>query len=269
MTIGFLTPYKHLPRFTKFVESKYKCVDLKDSIQKVDIIFSAPNYDNCTVTEDLVNQCNARYIVSPSTGTNHIYVKSIPTIDIKNDPVLDTIPSTAEHNIYLILSLIRNANPVLQLADLSLGILGYGRLGKMLDSKCFFLFNDILHMDIHDYDNEFFTDTDVLSINIDLREENVNFINEEFINKFNKNIFIVNTSRGEVVNEEDVLKLIESGKVLGYATDVVKEEYNDLETPLKLANQSNTLIITPHVGGIAIGAQESAYRRSIEKLKEL
>ena len=100
MTIGFLTPYKHLPRFTKFVESKYKCVDLKDSIQKVDIIFSAPNYENCTVTEDLVNQCNARYIVSPSTGTNHIYVKSIPTIDIKNDPVLDTIPSTAEHNIY-------------------------------------------------------------------------------------------------------------------------------------------------------------------------
>lgn len=269
MKIGFLTPYKHLPDFSEFVENKFTCIDLRKNIEKVDVIFSAPNYPNCSVDENIVSKCNAKFIVSPSTGTNHISVNSIPVIDIKNDKVLDTIPSTAEHNIYLILSLIRNATPVQQLSDLDLGILGYGRLGKMLDSKCYYLFNDVLLKDINMEDDGFFSDTDVLSINIDLKKENINFINKEFINKFNKNIFIVNTSRGEVVNEEDILELIDSGKVLGYATDVIKEEYTNINTPLKNIENSNKIIITPHVGGVALGAQESAYKRSIEKLLEL
>lgn len=268
MTIGFLTPYNHLPIFTKFVESEYRCVNLNKDPQHVDFIFSAPNYSNCIVSDTEVLKFTPTAIISPSTGTNHITTTLVPVIDIKNDEVLEHIPSTAEHNLYLILSLIRTASPIQQLGDLTLGILGYGRLGKMLHSKCAKLFKSIEYKDINEQTPNFYTDTDILSLNIDLTEDNLNIIDSKFLSKFNKELFIVNTSRGEIVNEEELIIEIKNNKVLGYATDVIKEENSNINTPLKEHSKASNIFITPHIGGTAIGAQELAYKRTVIKAQE-
>ena len=86
-------------------------------------------------------------------------------------------------------------------------------------------------------------------------------------NKFRKNIYIVNTSRGEVVDEEDIVKAIVNNRVLGYATDVIKEEHTPIYTILK-DNNDKRILRTPHIGGTAIEAQEKAYKRVIEKTNE-
>ena len=57
-------------------------------------------------------------------------------ISIKNDKILDTITSTAEHNIFLILAITRQVGKIQELSKMTLGILGYGRLGKLIYNIC-------------------------------------------------------------------------------------------------------------------------------------
>jgi|TARA_B110000240_G_scaffold174738_1_gene201424 lactate dehydrogenase-like 2-hydroxyacid dehydrogenase len=270
--IAFLTPYKHLPNFKKIVESKYECLDLsnlseleqKNNIHNSDYLFSAPNYQKFEITDDFIKDTPITMIISPSTGTNHINV-SIPTISIKNDKVLENIWSTAEHNLYLMLTLPRNIGNIVELHEKTLGILGYGRLGKMIEHICKPIFKNIYTSDIDYTDNKFFNETDFLSINVDLRDENIGMVNSNYISKFKKEIYIINTSRGELVNELDISTLINEDKIKGYATDVIQNEHSIQNSSL-LLTQSNKIIITPHVGGTALESQEKAYSRVIKKI---
>jgi|TARA_B110000977_G_scaffold170487_1_gene221257 lactate dehydrogenase-like 2-hydroxyacid dehydrogenase len=270
--IAFLTPYKHLPNFKKNVESKYKCSDLSDlteleqkySIQTSDYLFSAPNYQKFQITDDFIKNTKISMVVSPSTGTNHIDV-SIPVISIKNDKVLENIWSTAEHNLYLMLSLPRNTENIVELHEKTLGILGYGRLGKMIEHICKPIFKNVYTSDINYTDSQFFNETDFLSINVDLRDENIGMVDSKYISKFQKEIYIVNTSRGEIINELDILTLIDEDKIKGYATDVIQNEHS-VKTSILLSIKNNKIIITPHVGGTALESQEKAYTRVIEKI---
>lgn len=265
MRIGFLTKYKHLPLFTKFVEENFECIDLSKKITQVDYIFSAPNYNLCTVTDKLVEETKCIGVITPSTGTNHIQTRLVPTYSIKNDKILEEITSTAEHNLYLILRLLRTSHPIHQASDLTLGILGYGRLGKILHNISAKIFKDIKIKDIDYQDDDFFEETDILSINVDYTDSNKEFINKKYINQFKKDLFIVNTSRGELVNENDILELVYDRKIIGYGTDVIQHEFSPLPTPFKIYSDSR-IIITPHVGGTAIEAQEKAYKHVITKI---
>jgi len=271
ISIGFLTPYSHLPEFSSFVKSNFKCINMvglaKDKLnifKSVDYLFAAPNYLKYVIEQKDIEGTNIKGILSPSTGDNHINV-SIPVITIKNDSILKEIYSTAEHNLFLCLSIPRQVGNIVELKEKSLGILGYGRLGKILEEIAKPLFKGILKADIDFIDDKFFSDTDFLSINIDYRDANIDYINKKFVGKFNKNIYIVNTSRGEVVNEEDIVNMIYDGKVLGYATDVIKEEHTSKATILK-TQHDNRIFITPHIGGTAVEAQEKAYKRIVKKI---
>lgn len=261
-SIGFLTPYKHLPKFTKFVESNFICKT--DNVLECDYLFAAPNYLKVIIDDKSIKGSKVKGIITPSTGHNHINV-SIPVITIKNDSILEEINSTAEHNLYLCLALPRQIGNIVELKEKTLGILGYGRLGKILEKLCKPIFKNIVKSDLNVTDNSFFDEADFLSINIDYRNQNIDYINKEYVGKFKKNIYIVNTSRGEVVNEEDIVNMIYDGKVLGYATDVIKEEHTSKATILK-TQHDNRILITPHIGGTAIEAQERAYKRVIEKI---
>ena len=261
-SIGFLTPYKHLPEFTKLVESNFICKT--ENVLECDYIFAAPNYLNFIIADSFLKGSKVKAIITPSTGDNHINV-SIPVISIKNDKILYEIYSTAEHNLYLCLALPRHIGEIVELKEKTLGIVGYGRLGKLLKEISTNVFKKVLVCDTDFIDDNFFKDVDFVSINIDYRKSNINYINKEYVGKFRKNIYIVNTSRGEVVNEEDIVNMIYDGKVLGYATDVIKEEHTSKATILK-TQYDNRILSTPHIGGTAIEAQEKAYKRAIKKI---
>ena len=160
---------------------------------------------------------------------------------------------------------MRQVGTIEELSTKTLGIMGFGRLGKMLNLIGLNIFKDIKIYDDSYIDEDFFKKTDFLSINITLEDRNKDIINKEFIGKFKKNIYIINTARGEVVNEDEVLDLIYDGKVLGYATDVVKEEHTPKATLLKCLIDPR-ILITSHIGGTAIQAQEKAYKAVIKKI---
>ena len=122
-SIGFLTPYKHLPEFTNFVSKQFKCISMVNQPKKnlniyksVDYLFAAPNYLPYVIEDDDIDESSIKAIVTPSTGDNHINV-SIPVISIKNESILEEIYSTAEHNLYLCLALPRQIGEIVELKE--------------------------------------------------------------------------------------------------------------------------------------------------------
>ena len=93
-------------------------------------------------------------------------------------------------------------------------------------------------------------------------------INKSLLGLVQKDLYIINTSRGEIVNELDVVDALNTGKLTGYGTDVIENEFDDItKSPIiKAMNEGKNIIVTPHIGGMTIEGQTKAYKWSIDKL---
>ena len=101
-----------------------------------------------------------------------------------------------------------------------------------------------------------------------MTDETRHMINKDLLNLATKELYLVNTSRGEVVREEDIVSALASNKLTGYATDVVQDEFGSLkQSPIIAAmNEGENIIVTPHVGGMTVEGQTKAYKWSVNKL---
>ena len=230
--ILFITPVKHLTEFYSNVLQNYEVVelieptyeDVKIQLPNFDILFCAPNHQTFVIDEELIKNSNIKCILSPSTGLNHIDVNSVPIVSVKNDKVIYDVWSTAEHTLYLMLSIVRGKH---ELHDKTLGIVGYGRLGKMVEQLCEPLFKKIISVDKGDSLDELYKKSDVVSLHMYYNPTTEYMIDNEFLSHFKKNIYLINTARGEIVNEQDIKHLLSVGRIKGYATDVLQTEYNE------------------------------------------
>ena len=272
--ILFITPIQHLRNFYGYVLQNHTIVemanptydDVKIQLPNWDILFCAPNHQTFVIDEELIKDTDIKCILTPSTGVNHIDVESIPTISLKGDKILDDVWSTAEHTLYLILSIVRGKH---ELHDKTLGIIGYGRLGKMVEKLCKPLFKKIITIDkkskISEL-SEFYKDSDVVSIHMDLNPTTENLIGNDFLSFFSKSIYLINTARGEIVNEHDIKHLLSVGRIKGYATDVLQSEYTKEKS---IFDGVENVIVTPHIAGTSPEAQEKTYNRVLEKYENI
>ena len=85
-----------------------------------------------------------------------------------------------------------------------------------------------------------------------------------------ESLLLVNTSRGEIVDEAAMVNFLKTRPLARYATDVIAGEIqNRLASPiLEYAAHSKQVIITPHIGGMTEEAQQIAYGRAVERLTE-
>ena len=143
----------------------------------------------------------------------------------------------------------------------TLGIIGYGRIGSMLGKKAKALGMKVIAYSPpprHDDGNAefvddldlFFSMSDVFSIHVPLLDSTKNMINKDSIAKMKNGAFIVNTSRGEIIDDDALYEACKSGKLLGAALDVYREEpYKG-----KLLELDN-ICFTPHLGASTKEAQ--------------
>ena len=97
-------------------------------------------------------------------------------------------------------------------------------------------------------------------------------VDEEFLSKMKQGSYLVNTARGELVEEAAIIKSIESGHLKGYGTDVIKDEFGDIQNSKLVEfsiNPNNNVIITPHIGGMTVEGQTKAYHWAVDKFKDL
>jgi D-3-phosphoglycerate dehydrogenase len=85
-----------------------------------------------------------------------------------------------------------------------------------------------------------------------------------------EDVLLVNTSRGDIVNEEDLVAFLRARPQARVATDVLRDEVrNRLASPLlRFASESDQVIITPHIGGMTREAQEIAYGHAASRLRD-
>lgn len=226
-----------------------------------------------------------KYILTPTTGLNHIDQleagkRKVDIISLKGETeFLAGIPSTAEHTWALLLSLLRKIPQAYEhvqkggwdrdkfkthnLGHYTLGILGFGRVGQQIAeySKVFnmpFVFYDSNrslgnHPKSLDTLEDFLKAIDILSIHIPLNAENIEFLNASNLQNLKPEAYIINTSRGEVIDENYIATALAAEKIRGYATDVLANEINEEKRKtnplLKIANCVDNLIITPHIAG--------------------
>ena len=291
MKILCLTPIKHLDGIYEYLKSfgevDYK-PDTKDvdfswnvDISKYDVIFCNPNKQNYKLDKDILENFNGT-ILTASTGLNHIDVdycksKGIKVMSHKEDmKLLNQLPSTAELAFGLMSSIVRNIPSSFddvkvggwdydmhmghQLQGKTIGIIGYGRLGKMMNKYCWAFGMRVMAYDPYvdklkytlDYVLE---NSDIISLHVHANDETRHMINKKTLGKMKKDSYIVNTSRGEIVNERDV----------------IEDEYGDRhKSPiLNGVKKGLNIIVTPHVGGMTWEGQQKAYKWAIDKLKDI
>jgi phosphoglycerate dehydrogenase-like enzyme len=163
-----------------------------------------------------------------------------------------------------------------QLKDYRVGIIGYGRLGKMMSKYCeafgakVYVYDPYLSEKMGPVVNwvgleQLFQFCDAISIHVHVTDETKYMVDYELASKTN---YIVNTSRGEIINEQDIIRALKEGKLKGYAADVLEDEFGDpSKSPFfDLENSKLNCIFTPHIGGMTIQGQTKAYKWSIDKL---
>lgn len=237
-------------------------------------------------------------IGSPSTGTTHIAqevlrsdisVRCLRDIPPEN---LARITSSSEHTFYLFLSLLRRAKRLFsadlsewrddlpsfrgrQVAGMKVLVFGHGRIGSNL-ARYLSAFNAIVTVfepDIAKHNPVYrFVSYDQLEAEISTSDavflcfhwsaENDKFFGPSFLDAMRDDAYLVNTSRGENIDETHLAKLIENGKFAGVALDVLSGEQSaDFKASALLGLEASTprLIITPHVAGASFDSERLAF----------
>lgn len=181
---------------------------------------------------------------------------------------------------------LREDNRGLELDGKTVGIIGYGNMGKAFAKKLRGFDINVICYDIKSNVGdtnckqvtlaELREKADVLSLHTPQTDLTKKMINAEFIKNFRKNFWLINTARGSAVVTSDLVKALESGKILGAGLDVLEYEKSSFEN-LFLNDQmpeafqslikSENVILSPHVGGWTIESKEKLAQTIVDKIK--
>lgn len=177
---------------------------------------------------------------------------------------------------------IRESNRGTELNGKALGIIGYGNTGAAFAKAASgigmrIMAHDKFKSGFHDDHVEevnletIQSQADFISFHIPLSAENIYMCDAAFLDKLVQQPFIINTSRGSVISQKDLLVALQSGKISGAALDVLEnEQVDDFTTEehiiFEALNKLPQVIITPHIAGYT---HEAFYKMSAFLLTKL
>jgi phosphoglycerate dehydrogenase-like enzyme len=306
-----ITPVRHIAGVSDILEATGQVTYMDDptpeeaiaAIGKYDALYTNPNKSKVFIGSAVIDAAsNLKVICTASTGTNHIdksYAaqKGLPILALTEErEVISRISSTAELAFALTMAglrhVVRSHNAVLrsewdytryigrQMNYLTVGVIGYGRLGAMYARYCQAFGSRVLVYDPYKtVDGKgleqvkdlslLLHNSDVIAIHVHVSDETQGMMNAACFAQMKKDVLLVNTSRGDIVNEPDVVAFLRASPQARVATDVLADEIrNRLASPLlQYAHESEQVIITPHIGGMSREAQEIAYGHAAHSMK--
>jgi D-3-phosphoglycerate dehydrogenase / 2-oxoglutarate reductase len=310
LKILVITPIEHLKQTFELMKTfdyiykpylnKKELIEILKNDKNINALFTNPNKQGFILDKEVFINSNIKIINTASTGTNHINKVYCENNNIKiysltkDYDLINQLTSTSELAFGLMISLLRkipfsfdsvknyewNYEKYIgrQIKDFNLGVIGYGRLGKMMVH-----YGLAFGMNVYVYDpyqkveienvnqvnlNELLNNSDVVSLHVHVTDETRKMINKDFIEKMKNNSYLINTSRGELVDELEILKNLENGKLAGYGTDVISDEFNDIRQSKLIEyskNEKYNIVITPHIGGMTYEGQNKAFYHAMNK----
>jgi len=257
-----------------------------------------------SIDQDIIQAASKlKVIVTATTGLDHIDLefakkRNIEVLSLQGETeFLRSIPATAEHTWALLLSLVRKIPPAFydvchhkwdrdkfrgnDLYQKNLGILGLGRIGEKV-AKYGLAFG----MRVSAYDpyrsnwktgikrvyslENLLKGSDVLTIHVPLNDETLYMIGLNELLLLPESAYIVNTSRGKILDEGGLLQVLENGKIAGAALDVISEEREKslgTDNLINYARENTNLLITPHIGGATVESMAMTEIFMARKLK--
>lgn len=249
------------------------------------------------VTPDIIELMdNMEVIGRAGAGVDNINLEAATRkgIIVMNTPGGNTI-STAEHTMALLLSMCRNtpqANQSLregrwdrkkykgtELHGKTIGIIGLGKIGRevAIRSKAFGMkaigFDPILSEEVATKLgiglvnlDAVLEQADIITVHVPMSDDTKDLISEKTLAKCKDGVKIINCARGGIVNEEALVKALDSGKVSGAAFDVYVSEPPDYNGALI---QHPKIVTTPHLGASTEEAQEKVAIQIAEQIVDM
>jgi D-3-phosphoglycerate dehydrogenase len=178
----------------------------------------------------------------------------------------------------------REKNRGYEVGGLTIGIIGYGNMGKAFAKRIKGFGCRVIAYDkyLTGYGDQYaeevtlegiFEHADVLSLHIPLTEESRGMVDQKFVENFKKSFWLINTARGEIVVPSALIEALDSGKIKGAALDVLENEKFDTLTAAQKVNLDNlvkreNVLFTPHVAGWTYESLIKINEVLVEKLRE-
>ena len=235
------------------------------------------------VTESVLEKAGRLKVIGRAgVGVDNVDVQAATArgVVVMNAPGGNTV-TTAEHALSMMLALARNIPQAtasmragkwekkllsgVEISGKVLGIVGLGHIGRVVADRAQGLKMKVIAAD--PYVNptaakelgvelvaldDLLASADFITLHVPRLKETVNMINAETIARMKAGVRLINCSRGEVVNLEDLLQALNSGQVAGAAIDVLPQEPPD---PALEILQHPRVIFTPHLGASTGEAQ--------------
>ena len=277
-------------------------VDYKPEIKADELVRTVKDYDvivvrsRTKVTKDVVDASSAKIIARVGVGLDNVDTKAAEAKKIKviNAPEAASV-AVGELAIGLMISLARSIPRAdaeakkgnwikkelmgSQLSGKYLGIVGVGNIGRNIGRMAKALRMNLVGYDPYPISKEFISETGMIVTDLNTLLESADFVtchvpstpetkhmfNAERLAKMKPTAFLVNTSRGEIIDENALYEALKSGKLAGAALDVFEVEPPTNKQLLSLPN----LVCTPHIGAQTKEAQELASTVIAEKIIQI
>jgi glycerate dehydrogenase len=232
-----------------------------------------------------------------ATGMNNVDLDAAAErgIEVFNVSGYST-PGVAQHVFALVLNLVTHVNryanepelwaespmftrldyPITELKGKTFGIVGYGDIGREVGkiAEAFGMRVVALAREGSDSSGpvprlareEFYRSCDVISLHCPLTPDNERMINRETLNLMKPSAFLINTGRGGLVAEADLVEALQSGTIAGAGVDVVSVEPPGPDHPL-ITNRLPNLLVTPHTAWSSREARERLMAGVVENLR--
>lgn len=180
---------------------------------------------------------------------------------------------------------IREGNRGYELQGKTVGVVGYGNMGSAFVQRLKGFDVNILVYDKYKKNfgtseikecamEEIFEKADVISFHVPFTSETNLMVNEAYLAKFKKPVWLINTARGKILDTKSLVQGLESGKVRGACLDVSeyesvsfeKMDFAALPAPFQYLVQSDKVILTPHIAGWTFESNEKIALILAEKI---
>lgn len=253
--------------------------------------------------EDLLQHASSlKFIARTGIGLEHVDLDYTDERGIKvfNSPEGSRV-TVGEHAVGLLLSLmnhlawadhevrsgkwIREANRGTEIKGKTIGVIGYGNTGQAFAKRMSGFEARVLAYDKfkENYGDEYAKavsleeiqeEADIVSFHIPYSSENHYLVGKTYLEAFQKPIFLVNTSRGLILNTADLVEQMEKGKVRGAALDVLEYEemsfahlaLENLPTPFQYLRKAKNAVLNPHIAGWSHEAKKAHAEVLLQKI---
>jgi glycerate dehydrogenase len=278
-----------------FERTKPNLEDYIDRCKNAEVIII--NKAGLVLGEELFSQLpQLKLIMVSATGFNIIDTTAarIRNIIVTNVPGYGT-NTVAQHTIGLILEVTNRVgahaqsvrdgswatsidwcftlNPIIELAGKTLGIIGYGQIGQKVAEIANALGMNVLYNsnsnketkigDFAELDS-LIEKSDFISLHCPANEKTMKMVNQAFLSKMKKTACLINTSRGQLIDEQALADALNEGVIAGVALDVLSQEPPNASNPLLTAQNC---LITPHIAWVAKEARQRIMIMLEENLK--